>query len=66
MHDARRRAIGLTLHSWDMVAGAVLVAEAGGRVTDVLGAEWRTTCAGILVANPSLHAAMLDVLTERG
>ena len=54
----------LMLRPWDMTAGAVLVAEAGGSVTDVNGAPWRTTMDSILVANPQLHMAMRQVLAE--
>jgi len=45
---------------WDVAAGALIVAEAGGRVTDRKGAELRFNAAspqvdGVLAAGPALH-----------
>ncbi len=52
---------------WDIAAGALLVARAGGTVTDRHGAPLRLNAAqpqadGILAAPPALHAALLDHL----
>jgi myo-inositol-1(or 4)-monophosphatase len=50
---------------WDVCAGALIVEEAGGRVTDLKGREIRynqtnTDVYGILVTNGLLHAELLD------
>ncbi|WP_458188146.1 inositol monophosphatase family protein [Haladaptatus sp. NG-WS-4] len=47
-------------HSWDTVAGAHMVDQAGGRVTDVFGAAWTPSSTGIIATNGTLHA---DVCT---
>ncbi|WP_411104893.1 inositol monophosphatase family protein [Streptomyces sp. cmx-4-9] len=45
-----------------LVAGALLVSEAGGTVTDLAGTPWNTGSHDFLAAAPGLHAAALDVL----
>ncbi len=48
------------LSPWDTAAGALLVTEAGGVVTDFDGgASWRTR-GNVLAATPGLHSALLD------
>ncbi|MEU7044824.1 inositol monophosphatase family protein [Streptomyces varsoviensis] len=47
-----------------LVAGALLVAEAGGAVTDVHGAPWTLASPDFLAAAPGVHAAAVDVLSE--
>jgi 3'(2'), 5'-bisphosphate nucleotidase len=54
---------------WDHAAGALLVEEAGGRCTDVVGAtldfasaRQMETNLGVLASNGSLHQAALDAL----
>jgi myo-inositol-1(or 4)-monophosphatase len=49
------------LHPWDLAAGALLIREAGGRVTDVAGGDGFLECGEILAAGPVLHATMLEV-----
>ncbi len=52
----------IKLHPWDVAAGILLVAEAGGRVSDFSGG---TDCASgreIVASNGLLHDAMLDIL----
>ncbi len=49
---------------WDVGAGALLVREAGGRVTAVNGAEDFISSATIVVSNSLLHEQMLQVLSE--
>jgi 3'(2'), 5'-bisphosphate nucleotidase len=55
---------------WDHAAGALLVAEAGGRVTDALGADLDFGVGrklfknrGIVVSSGQLHEAILNSLT---
>lgn len=53
------------LSPWDVAAGWLLVAEAGGRVTDFAGRPWRwhgALGAQTLASNGRVHAGMLKVL----
>jgi myo-inositol-1(or 4)-monophosphatase len=65
-HVAAGRADGFWeygLQPWDTAAGTVISREAGALVTDIAGADWSPSRnAGIVVANPVLHAQMLDVI----
>ncbi len=55
---------GYDLGPWDACAGALLVEEAGGRVSDVLGGELRPPAGAVLATNGLMHAAALDLLAE--
>ncbi|WP_433926645.1 inositol monophosphatase [Sorangium cellulosum] len=46
-----------------LVAGALLVAEAGGAVTDTRGNRWTLASDDFLAAAPQLHAGAIDVLS---
>lgn len=46
-----------------LVAGALLVSEAGGAVTDLAGEPWRAGSRDFLAAAPGIHAASLKVLS---
>ncbi|MFF1411510.1 inositol monophosphatase family protein [Streptomyces sp. NPDC058289] len=46
-----------------LVAGALLVSEAGGTVTDLTGEPWNTASRDFLAAAPGIHAAALKVLS---
>ncbi len=46
-----------------LVAGALLVSEAGGTVTDLAGRPWSTGSRDFLAAAPGVHAAALEVLS---
>ena len=57
---------------WDHAAGALLVEEAGGRVTDATGADLDfgqgrqlTKNRGVIVSNGALHPAILDALCHQ-
>lgn len=50
------------LREWDMAAGALLISEAGGIVTDVTGGDGFLTSGGIVAGNPRVHAAMIATL----
>jgi myo-inositol-1(or 4)-monophosphatase len=57
------------VNPWDVMAGAMIVLEAGGRITDFSGAESDLAFSGkrILASNGRLHPPMLDLLsTVRG
>jgi myo-inositol-1(or 4)-monophosphatase len=50
------------LRPWDLAAGALVVAEAGGRVTRLDGAPFTSRGGDVLATNGRLHDAMLDVI----
>lgn len=53
------------LNPWDVVAGAVLISEAGGKVTDLAGrpwTDWRTFGKRTLATNGFIHREMVNVL----
>lgn len=50
------------LNAWDVAAGALLVEEAGGRVTDYRNAPNPVFAKQILATNGLLHDAMLEIL----
>jgi len=53
----------LQLSPWDVAAGALLIQEAGGRVTNIHGGEdFLQRDLTLLATNGHLHAAMLEVL----
>jgi myo-inositol-1(or 4)-monophosphatase len=54
----------LTLGPWDVVAGTILVEEAGGRVTDLLGAPLDIDHPRIVASNGRIHDQILVVLKE--
>ena len=58
-HDACHD-IGLA--PWDVAAGALLVREAGGRVTTLGGSEDILSIRETLAAGPGLHAALCRIL----
>jgi len=54
------------LSAWDSAAGAVLVREAGGRITDFDGlGAWRRT-GNIVAGSPGVHAALVALSKELG
>jgi myo-inositol-1(or 4)-monophosphatase len=54
------------LNPWDMAAGAVLVREAGGRLTNFSGDDLSIYGEELVASNGRIHGAMLDVLHESG
>ena len=51
------------LQPWDVAAGALIVQEAGGKVTTVEGAPFGSRIGSVLASNGSIHSAMLDTIT---
>src|SRR5215218_5255517 len=47
---------------WDVAAGAVIVTEAGGTVSDMRGGQFRSDGREILASNGNLHGKLLDVI----
>ena len=54
----------LRLGAWDVAAGAVLVAEAGGRITGIDGAALDVNAPTLLATNGVIHDEMLRALKE--
>ncbi len=50
------------LQPWDVAAGALIVAEAGGRVTDTLGAGFRSRSGEVVASNGVIHDAIVAEL----
>ena len=51
---------------WDMAAAKIIVEEAGGKVTDLLGGEQRydQNIRGALLSNGHLHESILKMVSE--
>jgi myo-inositol-1(or 4)-monophosphatase len=49
---------------WDVAAGALMVTEAGGTVTDLQGGPFRSDDRQILASNGNLHRDLLAVITQ--
>jgi myo-inositol-1(or 4)-monophosphatase len=47
-----------------LLAGALLVSEAGGIVSDVTGRPWNLDSPNFLASAPAMHAAAIDVLSS--
>jgi len=52
------------LHPWDMAAGVLLVAEAGGRVSDLDGQPFDLLSGRILASNNLIHQSTIAALRE--
>jgi myo-inositol-1(or 4)-monophosphatase len=53
-----------SLEPWDFAAGALLIREAGGVITDLRGEGLPLTRTGVLAGNPWMHEWMLNVLAR--
>jgi myo-inositol-1(or 4)-monophosphatase len=52
------------LNSWDMAAGALILEEAGGKVTDLKGENFEHYRGELVASNSLIHAEMMDLLKE--
>ena len=52
------------LSPWDIAGGALLVEEAGGRVTNLKGGVFASRGGEVLATNSLIHEAMLDVIAQ--
>jgi myo-inositol-1(or 4)-monophosphatase len=55
----------LRLAAWDVAAGICILREAGGRATDLSGADARITTGPVVASNGLLHDWLLDTLHGR-
>ena len=55
-------AVILFPNSWDVAAGAFIVEEAGGKVTDFDGNPWSINSKNILASNGRIHEEIIDIL----
>lgn len=53
-----------SLRPWDVAAGALIVEEAGGRVTGMDGTPFDPAAAHLVASNGQIHGAMLDVIAR--
>jgi myo-inositol-1(or 4)-monophosphatase len=52
------------LSAWDIAAGALLIREAGGMITDFAGRDVGIEHTGIVAGNPMIHHWLLDILNS--
>ena len=52
------------LHPWDMAAGRLIVAEAGGCFTDMNGVPHNLQSPHLVADNGRIHTALLDTFRE--
>jgi myo-inositol-1(or 4)-monophosphatase len=50
------------LKPWDVAAGALVVTEAGGRITGMNGSAFDPAAAHLVASNGHVHDAVLDVI----
>jgi len=51
-----------SVKSWDIMAGALLVEEAGGKVTDFRGRPWSADSENLLASNRTIHKQILKAV----
>lgn len=54
------------LNSWDLAAGALLIQESGGLVTDVKGKDYTLSVRNVAATNGHLHNELLESLAQAG
>ena len=54
------------IHAWDVAAGALILREAGGRVTDYDGGGFEPEAGELLASNGLLHPALVGITRARG
>jgi myo-inositol-1(or 4)-monophosphatase len=52
------------IQPWDVAAGALIVEEAGGRVSTVMGDSFRSRAGSVLASNGLIHDPMLKVIVD--
>ena len=51
-----------SLHPWDVAAGALIIQEAGGRVTDLTGGPFSSRTGNLIASNGHIHDAMVQTI----
>ena len=51
-----------SLQPWDVAAGALIVQEAGGRVTDLAGGPYSSRAGNLIASNGHIHDAMVEIV----
>jgi len=54
----------LSTNEWDVAAGLLIVEEAGGRITDLLGKPWNPHQNKYIVSNGKLHKKLLGYIRQ--
>jgi len=54
------------IQPWDVAAGALIVEEAGGRVSTIAGEPFRSRAGSVLASNGLIHDRMLEVIVGFG
>ena len=49
---------------WDLVAGALIISESGGRVTNLLGDDWQVEEKNIIAANGRIHKQIIKLINS--
>ena len=49
-------------HAWDVAAGVLLVQQAGGIVTDMLGHSWNLNSRGIIASNKKINDKLITAV----
>lgn len=49
---------------WDLAAGALIIEEAGGSVTNVWGDKYELSTRNLVSSNGGIHSSLLRVLLE--
>ncbi|MCR4395959.1 MAG: inositol monophosphatase [Candidatus Saccharicenans sp.] len=52
----------LKLKPWDLAAGALMVREAGGRISDLEGRDFTISSLHVVASNGLIHQAMLEII----
>jgi myo-inositol-1(or 4)-monophosphatase len=55
-----------SLQPWDVAAGALIVQEAGGRVTNLHGGPYSSRAGDVIASNGLIHDAMAEVIAAFG
>ncbi|MBD3184381.1 inositol monophosphatase [Candidatus Poribacteria bacterium] len=56
--------VDFTAKPWDLAAGALIVEESGGKVTDLRGNDWNAYSKGFVASNGVMHAEILEIISE--
>lgn len=60
------RLVDTLQNSWDVAAGALIIQEAGGQVTDIDGTPYGLSTRAIIGSNKLVHEEVRNVLVQAG